>query len=202
MAEPKPRRATYQDILDAPDHKVAELIDGVLVLSPRPAGPHSSVHTTLIGDIEPAFARGRGGPGGWLILAEPELHLDKDVCVPDIAGWRRDHMPNVADSYFTLAPAWLCEVLSKSTERYDRVEKLRIYARAGVEYVWLVSPHMRALEVLRLHDDVWTTIATYIDDELVRAPPFEAIEIELAALWRDFKPPTHAAEGAAQYDAW
>jgi Uma2 family endonuclease len=203
MAEPKPRRATYQDILDAPEHKVAEIIDGELVLSPRPAKPHSSVFTTLVGDLEPAFARGRGGPGGWIILAEPELHLADDVCVPDIGGWRREHMSEIDDGAFhTVAPNWVCEILSRSTERYDRVEKLRIYARAGVEYAWLVSPRMRSLEVLRLRDDAYSIVAMHVDEERARIAPFDAIEIELALLWRDFKPPTHAAEEAARYDYW
>jgi Uma2 family endonuclease len=202
MAEPKPRRATYQDILDAPENTLAQIIDGELVLSPRPAGPHAVVHSALMAHLGAPYMRGGGGSEGWLILIEPELHLATDVCVPDLAGWRDAHTPSLDDSFFTLAPVWLCEVLSKSTERYDRVKKLKIYARAGVEYVWLVSPLMRTLEVLRLHDDVWTTIATHIDGERVRPVPFEDVEIDLATLWRNLKPPTHASEAAAGYDNW
>lgn len=203
MAEPKPRRATYQDVLDAPEHMVAEIFDGELVLSPRPAGPHTFVHSALMADLGTPFMRRGGGPGDWIILIEPELHLGNDICVPDLGGWRRDRMPNISDAaYFTVPPNWVCEVLSKSTERHDRLKKLRIYARAGVEYAWLVSPRMRSLEVLRLHENSWTTIATHLDDERVRAEPFDAIELDLATLWRDFGPPTHAAEGAAAYDIW
>jgi Uma2 family endonuclease len=204
MAEPKPRRTTYQDVLDAPEHMVAEIFDGELVLSPRPAGPHSAVHTLLMGDLVRPFMRGGGdGPGGWIILTEPELHLDNDICVPDIGGWRRDRMPDVGEeAYFTIPPDWVCEVLSRSTERHDRMKKLRIYARAGIEYAWLVSPRMRSLEVLRQRDGVWSLIAMHLDEERVRGQPFEAIELDLAMLWRDFRPPTHAAEGAAVYDIW
>jgi len=202
MANDKPR-ATYQDVVDAPSNMVAEILDGELVLSPRPAGPHASVHSGLLGDLHGPFDRGRGGPGGWILLLEPELHLDADVCVPDLAGWRRDRLPAVPDApYFTLAPDWVCEVLSRSTERNDRLKKLAIYARAGVRHAWLVSPRMRSLEVLRLHAGHWLTVGTHVDDEHVRAEPFDAIELALGALWRDFTPPTHAAEGAAAYDIW
>lgn len=201
MAEPKEpkRRATYQDVLDAPEHMVAEILDGELFLSPRPAGPHSSVYTTLIGELQPPFGRGRGGPGGWIILAEPELHLGDDVCVPDIAGWRRERLPLIGEdqAYFDIAPDWLCEVLSRSTERNDRLKKLRIYARAGVQYAWLVSPKMRTLEIYRNIDEHWSLTAMYSEEERVRAEPFDAIELELAALWRDYKWPTHASESAA-----
>ena len=157
----------------------------------------------LLGSLLPPFMRGSGGPGDWIILTEPELHLGNDVCVPDLGGWRRDRMPVVEDApHFTVPPNWVCEVLSKSTERHDRLTKLRIYARAGIEHAWLVSPRMRSLEVLRLRDGAWTIIATHLDDERVRAEPFDAIELDLATLWRDFRPPTHAAEGAAVYDIW
>ncbi len=204
MADPKEakRRATYQDVLNAPEHMVAEILDGELVLSPRPAKPHCSVYTTLVGELEPPFGRGRGGPGGWIILGEPELHLGDDVCVPDIGGWRRERMPRLDDdrAYFEMPPDWVCEVLSRSTERNDRLKKLGIYARAGVVNAWLVSPRMRSLEVFRLIDGRLVTVAAHLDDEKVRAEPFEAIEIELASLWRDFRPPTHAAENAADYD--
>jgi hypothetical protein len=92
MGKAARKPATYDDVLNAPPHKVAEIIEGELFLSPRPAGPHSQAETILVGQLEPPFNRGRGGPGGWIILAEPELHLEKDVLVPDLAGWRRETM--------------------------------------------------------------------------------------------------------------
>jgi Uma2 family endonuclease len=201
MAEPKPDRATYQDVLDAPAHKVAEIINGALHLWPRPAGPHQSVASSLGAELTIPFGRGRGGPGGWIILDEPELHLGDDVLVPDLAGWRRERMPFVRDEdmFFTLPPDWLCEVLSKSTEKIDRSEKLRIYAAAGVRYVWLISPRMRTLEVLRLHEGNWLQLAIHTDDARVRAEPFEAIELDLASLWADMPPPLRAGEQSAEY---
>ena len=201
MAEPTPKRATYQDVLDAPAHKVAEIINGELHLWPRPAGPHQSVASSLGMELGPPFARGRGGPGGWIILDEPELHLGDDVLVPDLAGWRRERMPFVrpSDVYFTLPPDWLCEVLSDSTEKVDRASKLPIYAAAGVGHIWLISPSLRTLEVLRLHEGRWLTVAVHTDEQRVRAEPFDAIELDLSLLWADMPPPLRAGEQPAEY---
>ncbi|MBK9030085.1 MAG: Uma2 family endonuclease [Myxococcales bacterium] len=186
MVAPARRRATYDDILAAPRHQVAEIVDGDLHLRPRPAKPHAAAATALVGELMWPFGRGRGGPGGWIILLEPELHLDADVLVPDLAGWRRERMRSLDDgAYFTAAPDWACEVLSPSTARLDRVDKLPIYARAAVGHVWLVDPLVRTLEVLRLDADRWSLCGTWADDARVKAEPFEAIELELGALWQD-----------------
>ena len=185
MSEQQPgkRRATYQDVLDAPGHLVAEIVDGELVLSPRPAARHSTVTSALGGELLPPFGRGRGGPGGWIILDEPELHLHEDIVVPDLAGWRRERMPAVPDeAYFTLAPDWICEVLSRSTEKLDRTRKLGIYARAGVRHAWFVSPLWRTVEVMRLHEGHWLLVAVHATDERARVEPFDAIELDLGSL--------------------
>lgn len=203
MAAPSKKRATYQDVLDAPEHQVAEIVDGELYLSPRPRGPHTVVASALGMELGPPFGRGRGGPGGWIILDEPELHLGEDIFVPDLAGWRRERMPGVAEdvAYFELAPDWLCEVLSPSTERLDRALKLPLYAAAGVGHAWLLHPGNRTLEVLRLHDGKWLGLAVYRDDQRVRAEPFEAIELDLSVLWADIVPPPfRASEEAAVYE--
>ncbi len=189
MASPIRRRATYDDLLKVPDHLVAEIVDGDLHTSPRPAGRHSVATSGLGGQIWSPFDRGRGGPGGWWILDEPELHLREDVLVPDLAGWRRERLPAIPDTaYFTLAPDWACEVLSPSTERLDRVRKLPVYSREGVQHVWLVNPAARTLEVLRLEAGRWVVAATYGGDDPVRAEPFAAIELDLGALWGE-RPP-------------
>ncbi len=180
------KRATYEDVLNAPEDKVAEILDGELVLSPRPAPRHSVVLSELGMTLGPPFHQGRGGPGGWWILDEPELHFDDQILVPDLAGWRRDRMPAIPDeAFFTLAPDWVCEVLSPSTERIDRGKKLKAYAAAGVTHAWLVKPSDRTLEVLRLREGAWTIVAVWEDTAVVRAEPFEAIELELARLWGD-----------------
>jgi Uma2 family endonuclease len=181
----RPRRlATYDDLLRAPDHLVAEIVDGELYTSPRPAPRHASAATTLVGDLEPAFARGRGGPGGWTILMEPELHLGPDILVPDIAGWRRERLPRLPDeAWFRLAPDWVCEVVSPSTLRLDRLKKLRVYARERVPDVWLVDPLERFVEALHLEGGRWSITGTHGGNEVVRLAPFAGIELQLAGLW-------------------
>ena len=196
---PKKPRATYQDVLNAPEHEVAEIVAGQLHLFPRPAGPHSSVMSLLGAELIPPFGRGRGGPGGWIILIEPEIHLGEDIVVPDIAGWRRERLPVIPDAaYFTLAPDWVCEVLSRSTEKFDRAEKLAVYAAAGVRWVWLVHPIRRTLEAFRLHDGAWVVTAILKDEDRGRIEPFDAIELELSTLWMHLSLPTRASEAGAE----
>jgi Uma2 family endonuclease len=187
MADPAKRRATYEDVLNAPEHMVAEIIDGELELQPRPAKPHAAAATALGEELGPPFKRGRGGPGGWIILDEPELHLAGDVLVPDLAGWRRERMPVITteEPFFTLAPDWACEVVSPSTAAKDRARKLPIYAREGVTHVWLVDPLQRTLDVLRLQDRNWVIVAVHEGVARVRAEPFDAIELDLGILWAD-----------------
>ena len=184
MSEPAKRRATYEDLLSVPDELVAELIHGVLITSPRPAPAHALAASTLGMDLGSPFHRGRGGPGGWWILDEPELHLGPDILVPDLAGWRRERMPTLpSEAYFEHAPDWLCEVLSPSTETRDRTAKLDIYGRAEVGWVWLLNPERQLLEIYERHEQRWLLHATHHGEAKVRAKPFDAIELELAALW-------------------
>ncbi len=191
MSDAARRVATYEDVLAAPHHRVAEILGGELRLSPRPAKPHAAAASALGEELGPPFKRGRGGPGGWILLDEPELHLGADIPVPDLAGWRRERLPVLTDDepFFTLAPDWVCEVLSTSTARYDRSEKLPIYAREGVRHVWLVDPIDRLLEVLRLENGRFSFLAVHRDDARVRAEPFDAIALELGVLWEDVRLP-------------
>jgi Uma2 family endonuclease len=168
---PLDRPATYEDLAALPDTLVAEIVNGELHATPRPAPRHAIAGSVL---------------GGWWILLEPELHLAGDVLVPDWAGWRRSRMPHPPESaYFPLAPDWICEVLSPSTSRLDRAQKLAIYAREGVGHAWLIDPDARTLEVLRLEHGRWTILTTYAGPEVARAEPFDEVEIELQALWAD-----------------
>jgi Uma2 family endonuclease len=188
MATPAIKPATYEDVLNAPPHMVAEIIGGQLRLHPRPPKPHAAASSALGEELGPPFKRGRAGPGGWIMLREPEIHFGADVIVPDHAGWRRERMAAIVadEAYFTLAPDWIVEVLSPSTEKYDRTDKLEIYAREGVPWAWLVEPVNRTLEVLQLGQDRnWILRAAFRDDAVVRAQPFDAIELDLAILWAD-----------------
>lgn len=136
--------------------------------------------------LDGPFGIGRGGPGGWWILDEPELHLERvgDPIVPDLAGWRRTRMASLPETaYFTLAPDWICEVLSPRTEVIDRGDKMDVYAEARVGHAWLVDPIERMLEVYRLDGSTWRRIHVFRDDQVVRAEPFDAVDLELALLW-------------------
>lgn len=186
MTDPATRVATYEDVLAAPEHQIAEVIGGVLHLSPLRAAPQAAAASGLGEELGPPFKRGKGGPGGWLTLDQPELHLGADIVVPDVAGWRTttiSHFTNQA--YFETRPDWVCEVLWPSTEKMDRALKLPIYAREGVGHAWVVNPLLHTLEVLRLEQGRWATLATHHDDQVVRAEPFDAISLDLSVLWAD-----------------
>lgn len=186
MTDAARRLATYDDVLAAPEHQVAELLAGELHLHPRPAMPHAAAASALGEELGPPFKRGKGGPGGWIILDEPEIHLGGDVLVPDLGGWRRTTMAVMPNApYCEVRPDWVCEVLSPSTEKADRALKLPIYAREGVAHAWLVNPLLRTLEVLRLEQGRWVALHTFHDDQEVRAEPFHAIVLALSVLWAD-----------------
>ncbi len=183
VAKPRPG-ATYADIEALPPNMVGQLIGGVLHAHPRPASPHAAAASAIGEELGPPFKRGRGGPGGWVILFEPELHFAEDVLVPDLAGWRRERMPEMPHApYFTLSPDWVTEVLSPSTAALDRVDKAPIYAKERVGHLWLVDPLARTLEILRLDGATYRVAAVHKDDAKVRAEPFDAIELDLAILW-------------------
>ena len=177
-------RATYQDVLDAPPHKVAEVIAGTLHTHPRPAMRHARASSGIGAKIAPPFDFGDDGPGGWWIIDEPELHLGEDIVVPDLAGWRRETMPEYPDAaYCTIAPDWVCEVLSPSTRKLDQGEKRALYAREDVRHLWFVDPDARTLEAFELREGQWLLLATLTDDAPVSLLPFEAITFPLDVLW-------------------
>ncbi len=192
MMQPMPRvppfdrPATYEDLAKLPDNLVAEIVGGELHASPRPAPAHAIAGSSVGALIANPYSFGRGGPGGWWILDEPELHLGPDVLVPDLAGWRKARMPQrPATAYFPLAPDWICEILSPSTSSLDRVQKLAIYARERVPHAWLIDPLARTLEVLRCEGGRWVFLGTHATDDVVRAEPFVELDLELRLLWSD-----------------
>ena len=183
------RRALYEEIERLPENQVGEIVAGELYVSPRPASPHaratSAIGSELFGRFDGPL-NGDDAPGGWWLLGEPELHFGDDVLVPDLAGWRRERMPSIPDvAAFTLAPDWVCEVLSKSTARLDRVRKLPVYAREGVGHIWLVDPQLRTLEVYRLEGGRWVVASTHGGDDVVSAEPFQAASLALPRWWLD-----------------
>src|SRR5437660_8135108 len=182
-SDPQRRSATYDDLLKVPDHLVAEILDGDLYTSPRPSPRHALASSALGGALHGPYDGGRGGPGGWRILDEPELHLGGDVVVPDLAGWRRERLPRLPEeAYFSVAPDWICEVVSPSTVALDRVKKRAVYARERVQHAWLVDPNAQTVEALRLENARWTITSTCAGRDVVRLAPFEALELDLGDL--------------------
>lgn len=186
--QPRPakRKATYQDVLEAPSECVAEILGGDLYLSPRPAPRHSAAGGALFYELAGPCRFGRGGPGGWVLLEEPELHLEGHgrPIVLDIAGWRRERMAEVPETpAIVLAPDWVCEVLSPRTEAMDRTLKMPIYARAGVAHLWLVDPVHRRVEAYARSHEGWQQVSTWSDEASVHIEPFAAVAIGLALLW-------------------
>ena len=182
---PAKRGATYEDLRRVPEHQVAEILAGDLFATPRPTAQHAHTALRLSATLGAPFDEGRGGPGGWIILFEPELHLHDDVVVPDLAGWRRERLSPLPDAPFlTLPPDWVCEILSPTTERRDRLQKLPIYNRESVRHVWLINPSLRSLEVLRLEGGRWIIAGSHGTEEGVLAiEPFEAVPLELSRIW-------------------
>ena len=183
------RRATYRDVLDAPAHQVAEIIDGELCLHPR-APPREALARYRLGvGLGHPFACGRSGPARhesqhWWLFHEPELRLGEELLVPDLAGWRRERLPELpATASFTLAPDWVCEVLSSERERLDLQSKRPLYASEGVHHLWLVDVDDRTLQALELCGDDWVPIARVRDEEMVSIAPFEATLLRLGNLW-------------------
>ena len=176
--------ATYNDILVLPEHLIGEIINGELFASPRP-GPRHTRSASKLGGVIDRFDRSGDGLGGWWILDEPEIHLSTNVIVPDLAGWRRELVPHLptTKAYFEIVPQWVCEVLSRKTAVLDRIKKMPIYAQAKVDHLWLVDPEQKTLEVYLREDQRWVLLNSFSGDEIIRAEPFDVIEINLGDLW-------------------
>lgn len=184
MIELARKRATYVDLYSIPENMVGEIIDGELIVSPRPSVRHSHAASSLGGEIVPPYKFGRGGPGGWIILDEPEISLGENIIVPDLAGWKRERFPIEEDhNWISVCPDWVCEVVSPGSVRIDRVKKMGIYAQHRVPYFWIIDPANNTLEVLKNEAGQWLIIGTYAEDDKVRAEPFQEIEIDLSFLW-------------------
>jgi len=184
MMKPLKRHATYDDLCEVPDRFIAEIIDGDLYATPRRPVRYVYASSVLAAELGSLVDRRSSGPDGWIMLNRPEFHFGGEVIVPDITGWRRSRMPDVPDvAFMTLAPDWICEVLSEATEELDRGKKLQVYAREGVAHAWLVDPLRQTLEVLSLESGAWRQLERHEGPVTVRAVPFEAVELELGPLW-------------------
>lgn len=174
----------WQALVEVPEGLIGEIVDGAVRTNPRPGPPHveasSGLGIVLGGPFQFGFG---GGPGGWVILDEPRVRFGDECRVPDIAGWRRDRYTRPETGPYEVIPDWICELLSTSTAVEDRTEKLPLYAKHGVNHVWVIDAIAQTLEVLRLEGGRWVVAQTFGGDAKVRAEPFGAIEIDLALLW-------------------
>ena len=187
MSDLAPKKATYEDLYSIPENMTGEIIDGELIVGPRPARRHGYTASSLGSEIIPPYQFGRnGGPGGWVVIIEPEIGLGKDILVPDLAGWKTERYPREEPhNWISVIPDWICEILSPSTIRLDRITKMSRYAGFGVPYVWLADPNSQTLEVFQLDAGAWKIIGLYAGDDPVRAEPFHEIEFSLDDLWQD-----------------
>ncbi|MEW6489873.1 MAG: Uma2 family endonuclease [Thermodesulfobacteriota bacterium] len=186
MPQPAGRAATYEDLSRIPENATGEIVAGELVVTPRPSRRHVFATSSLDKEVGPPYQLGRGGPGGWVILVEPELGLGEHILVPDLAGWRRERLIESEEhNWISVTPDWVCEVLSPGTVRLDRIQKTAIYRNHGVAHLWLLDPLHRTLEVYALDASSrsWVVRGLYGGNDRVRAEPFQEIEIELAHLW-------------------
>jgi Uma2 family endonuclease len=184
MSNPAIKQATYQDIIDLPENMVGEIINGYLETHPRPAPKHAAASSSVGGELVAPFQKGRGGPGGWWIIDEPECHLGPHVLVPDLAGWRKQRMPALPETaWFEMFPDWVCEVLSPGTARLDRTVKMPVYAELGVTYLWLIDPLLETLEAYQLQESHWLLIGSYSGEQPVTVAPFAEHTFSLSDLW-------------------
>ncbi len=184
MSDTAEKLATYDDLLAVPDILVAEIVHGQLHTTPRPTPKHTRASSSLGAEISFPYDKGRGGPGGWWILDEPELHLDTHVLVPGLAGWQRERLPELPDTaWFELPPDWVCEILSPSTTHLDRAQKMPLYAEFNIPHIWLIDPDIKTLEAYELRKGKWTLLEILDNDKPVSIAPFDATEFPLAALW-------------------
>jgi Uma2 family endonuclease len=176
----------YEQLEALPEGLTGEILNGQLHTQPRPAGPHAKTESELTHDLVGSYGRGQGGPGGWWILVEPEIHFitDHEVVVPDLVGWRKERMPQIPEGHrFEVIPDWVCEILSPSTESKDREVKMPIYAHYGVAYAWLVDPKRRILEAYALDSGEWRLLAEASGNDAIAVAPFDALKLELSNLW-------------------
>jgi len=185
MTDPARRRAVYEDLFEIPQNMTGEIINGELIVTPRPSRAHTIVASRLGGEILPPYDFGRGGgPGGWIIIVEPEISFGEDVLVPDLAGWKKERFPiEEPHNWISVAPDWVCEILSPSTARVDRIEKMPIYSQHHVAYAWLIDPILKTLEVYRLEPGIWIGVGAWAKSAKVRAEPFPELELDLGMLW-------------------
>ncbi len=175
---PGPASFTYDDLLqhDPSSRDVVELLDGVLVQKASPRATHAHTQGELRGELH-RFRRRSDGTGWW-ILVEPDIRFSpRTVLRPDLAGWRAERLAELPDGPVDVPPDWVCEVLSPSTELYDRGPKRAAYAQFGVAHLWLASPEARVLETFELVEGRWMWEGTFSEGQVTIRPFDGAIDV-------------------------
>jgi Uma2 family endonuclease len=179
--------ATFADLSRLPEDVRAEVLDGAVITSPAPLPKHSKAQRALGSFVGGPFDDddGHGGPGGWWIFIEVDVLLGPhDIVRPDLAGWRRERLRNPSDQRpISVAPDWVCEVLSPSTVAHDKITKRNLYARCGISHYWIVDVDARTLEAFELVEQRWVLLGTYGEGAQVRIPPFEPIELDVGRIF-------------------
>jgi Uma2 family endonuclease len=187
------RRATLDDFWAIPEgERFHELVGGVLSQKAEPSGEHGDAQAGVVGALRSPFQRkpGSGGPGGWWIATEVEVLLEtNDIVRPDVVGWRREKCPERPIGIpVRVRPDWTCEVVSPTNAKDDTVRKLRLYHQVAIPHYWIVDPRETTLTVMRWSVDGYVTLMRAERDEVVRAEPFQAIELAVGTLFGDDPP--------------
>lgn len=185
--DPERKLATYDDLRRLPDEVRAEVLAGVVHTMPAPLPRHNRIARAIGRFVGGPFDDDDGfdGPGGWWILPDVDVQLaEHDVVRPDLSGWRRDRLAEPWDERpIAVRPDWICEILSPSNAKHDRLTKADLYAREGVPHYWIVDPVERIVEVFALRDGGWFRDGAYSDGDIARLAPFAEIEPDVGRLF-------------------
>ncbi len=188
MSQSARRKASLAEFWAIPEaSRFHELIAGELIEKAAPSGEHGDAQAGIVGALRSPFQRGsgRGGPGGWWIQSEVEVRLGDEIVRPDVVGWRRETCPDRPIGFPILhRPDWICEVVSPGNAADDTVKKVRLYHRSQIAFYWIVDPRASSLTAMHWGDAGYVIVSAECG-ELVRVPPFEAIEIAVGTLFGD-----------------
>jgi Uma2 family endonuclease len=177
--------ATLADLDELPIDVIGEIIGGVLYAMPRPRPAHQRTTTLIGGHLANPFDLGGGdGPGGWWILVDPLIALPgAPRVVPDLAGWRRERMPELPDGTITVVPDWVCEILSPSTAVHDLETKAPHYCKVGVLFLWIVDVDVRTVSAYKRQAGNWHPLGVYSTETDARIGPFEEVPLNVTSWW-------------------
>jgi Uma2 family endonuclease len=189
MVAPRTKLATFVDLEQLGDEVSAEIIHGVISDKAAPSAEHSCAQLAFGLVLGRRFQRRPGGrwPGGWWFGTEIEVEYEThEVYRHDIAGWRRDRVPErLSGRPIRVRPDWVCELVSPRNEKRDTVDKFQVLHSNRVSHYWIGNPIEQTLAVHRWESAGYLVILTAAVGEVVRAEPFESVELQLSILFGD-----------------